>query len=318
MKSLDLTGQKFNYLTVLERDYEKEATLKKKESYWKCRCDCGNIITARGSSLKKGTPKSCGCMRYILTGESIKNNYKDKAKEMIGKKFNKLTVLRLDENHSITNKNDNFYYICQCECGNIKSIPKRGLVNGTTISCGCYQKQKSSENSKKDITNQKFGLLTVIEMTNKRNISHGIICKCQCECGNIIEVVSTALRSGHTTSCGCIKSKGEQIINNLLISNQIPFTREKTFPDCIYPETNSKLKFDFFINNNFLLEFDGIQHFKSVGGWNTEKKVQQTQLRDDYKNQWAKENNIPLKRIPYWKLNDLTIEDIMSNKFLIT
>ena len=177
---------------------------------------------------------------------------------------------------------------------------------------------KYSYDNKKDITNQKFGLLTVIEMTNKRNINHGIICKCKCECGNIIEVASTALRSGHTTSCGCIKSRGEQIINNLLISNQIPFTREKTFSDCVYPETNSKLKFDFFINNNFLLEFDGIQHFKSVGGWNTEEKVQQTQLRDNYKNQWAKENNIPLKRIPYWKLNDLTIEDIMSDEYLIT
>lgn len=36
MKTLDLTGQTFNYLTVLERDHERESTLKKKESYWKC------------------------------------------------------------------------------------------------------------------------------------------------------------------------------------------------------------------------------------------------------------------------------------------
>lgn len=318
MKALDLTGQTFNYLTVIGRDYEKESTLQKKESYWKCRCECGNIITARGSSLKKGTPKSCGCMRYTLTSKNISNNYKEKAKELIGKKFNKLTVLKLDENHPITNRNDTFYYICKCDCGNIKSVSKRALINNTTISCGCYQKERASELGKKDITNQRFGLLTVLEMTDKRNVNHGIICKCKCNCGKIIEVASTSLRFGHTTSCGCIKSKGENYIEQILIKNNKKFEREKTFEICIYPETNHKLKFDFYIDNCFLLEFDGIQHYQTNGSWCDEEKVKQTQLRDNFKNNWAKENNIPLKRIPYWELKNLTIDDIMGDKFLIT
>ena len=52
--------------------------------------------------------------------------------------------------------------------------------------------------------NKKFGLLTVLEETNKK-ASGNIIYKCQCECGNIVEVNGAFLRSGKTKSCGCLR-----------------------------------------------------------------------------------------------------------------
>ena len=36
------------------------------------------------------------------------------------------------------------------------------------------------------------------------------------------------------------------------------------------------------------------------------------------KNQWCRKNNIPLKRIPYWELNNITINNIMDDTFLVT
>ena len=77
-------------------------------------------------------------------------------------------------------------------------------------------------------------------------------------------------------------------------------------------------RFDFYIDNNFLLEFDGIQHFKSTSGWNNEENFKITQERDKYKNQWCHENNIPLKRIPYWEIDNITIDNIMDDTFLVT
>ena len=55
--------------------------------------------------------------------------------------------------------------------------------------------------------NKTFGLLTVLERAPKREdlVSRCIRYKCKCQCGNIVEVDGGALRSGHTTSCGCIR-----------------------------------------------------------------------------------------------------------------
>ena len=60
---------------------------------------------------------------------------------------------------------------------------------------------------KDNYTNKKFGKLTVIKITNKRAKNRGVICECACDCGNIIEVPLSNLKSGNTKSCGCIKCK---------------------------------------------------------------------------------------------------------------
>lgn len=53
----DLTGEKFNHLTVVER-----ATNDGKRVMWKCKCDCGGEIITRGHSLQTGHTVSCGCV----------------------------------------------------------------------------------------------------------------------------------------------------------------------------------------------------------------------------------------------------------------
>ena len=55
---IDITGDKYNRLTVLER---VEGTT---PATWKCICDCGNITFVRGQNLKSGAVKSCGCLLH--------------------------------------------------------------------------------------------------------------------------------------------------------------------------------------------------------------------------------------------------------------
>ena len=45
--------------------------------------------------------------------------------------------------------------------------------------------------------------------------------------------------------------------------------------------------------------------------WNNKENFLKTQERDALKNQWCKDNNIPLIRIPYTHLNNLKIEDLL-------
>ena len=63
---VDLTGQTFGYLTVVERrpsDYYKKIGRKYNGVYWKCRCKCGNIVDVLSYSLRIGDTTSCGCKK---------------------------------------------------------------------------------------------------------------------------------------------------------------------------------------------------------------------------------------------------------------
>lgn len=71
---------------------------------------------------------------------------------MSGQKFGRLTVIGLDKERMKQNKiriqngeikSYKTYFLCECECGNIKSIDSSALKSGTVVSCGCYQKELS-------------------------------------------------------------------------------------------------------------------------------------------------------------------------------
>ena len=62
---IDLTGMKFTYLTVLEKDLSK-----KNGTYWICMCDCGNIKSVRSDHLRKNLVKSCGCYNSKVSSEN--------------------------------------------------------------------------------------------------------------------------------------------------------------------------------------------------------------------------------------------------------
>jgi hypothetical protein len=55
---VDITGNKYNMLEVLSFDH-----CENRRSYWKCRCDCGNIVILRKGhfAFKGSKQKSCGC-----------------------------------------------------------------------------------------------------------------------------------------------------------------------------------------------------------------------------------------------------------------
>ena len=57
-RSIDLIGQKFNRLTVIERAEND----KHNNAMWLCRCDCGNLCKATTSGLRNGNNQSCGCL----------------------------------------------------------------------------------------------------------------------------------------------------------------------------------------------------------------------------------------------------------------
>lgn len=119
---------------------------------------------------------------------------------------------------------------------------------------------------------------------------------------------------GHLSGNGCPScrsSKGEVLIEEYLKRNYINFNKQYTFKDCI---NQRKLKFDFYIPEyNLCIEFDGIQHYKSIKWFGGEEKFNKTKVCDDIKTNFCLNNDINLFRISYKNL--LNINDILKVLF---
>ena len=303
--AIDLTNQRFGRLLVLYKTDKRSGH----NIVWHCKCDCGNEKDIDGGSLRQGKTKSCGCLqkeKASKTGQQYKDNLiYNTRKDITDQYFGRLKALEYNEKLK--------KWKCQCDCGNIAYVRLNDLESGNTKSCGCLKKETTAELGRsmlEDLTGQKFGRLIVLKDTKER-LNNQPIWLCQCECGSLHKVASSNLKQGNVQSCGCLISKGEEIISRILSENNITFEKQKEFQTCKFSDTKKSAKFDFFVNNQYLIEFDGIQHFIADKGWNTEEKLLQTQKRDNFKNQWCKENNIPLIRIPYTQLPILKLEDLL-------
>lgn len=225
--------------------------------------------------------------------------------------FGSLTVIELDKEK--TTETGRSHWICSCsECGEKHSIRSDTLKKIQH----CPTNAHKEVNIKNEIGNV-YGKLKVLAQDKTRtNNNQNAFWLCECECGTICSINGIDLRRKHTESCGCIHSRGENKIIDLLKNNDIIYIKEKTFDTCIYPETKTKLRFDFYLPDyNIVIEYNGEQHYQTnEHGWNTKEALEKTQCRDEYKKQWCKENNIPLIIIPYTDYDLFTIDSLLGKE----
>ena len=115
----DFTGMKFGKLTALYRIKSEKTTGSGKHAMWMCKCDCGNAKIISSTRLAHGKIDNCGCMDSKCRNKKGQFTKGENVKDISGKKFGKLTVLKLDK---IVNRKS--YWIVKCECGTIKNGKK--------------------------------------------------------------------------------------------------------------------------------------------------------------------------------------------------
>ena len=298
-------GMKFNMLTLIEPTGEIRNGCK----VWKCLCDCGQYTEVTTGNIK--TTKSCGCLRG-----------KNKINIKPGDRFGKLVVL---EEVPERDKKRRIHYKCLCDCGNITTPRASDLKSGNTKSCGIctpfwdYIKYT-------DLTGQHFGKLTAIspvldkqDKCYENRVGRSMFWICECECGNVIKISANHLTQGLSKSCGCQlgkTSQAEEEIESLLITNNIVFRKEVSFDDL---KRKAKLRFDFGIYDKDnclrrLIEFDGEHHYKDI---NLFQSSEYFKINDTLKNNYCKNNKIPLVRIPYYERGKITLDLILGDKYLI-
>jgi len=119
--------------------------------------------------------------------------------DMIGNKFGRMTILNM-VGERITGRHPK--YECLCDCGNKKTISAVQLKTGREPSCGCATKE--GKRFKNNLMGQKFNRLTVLRVIDQSDKKRHIIWECSCDCGEIVFVAGTYLRTGQVNSCGCL------------------------------------------------------------------------------------------------------------------
>lgn len=130
----DLTGMVFDKLTVISENGYYEYPNGERDYKWLCKCECGNLVTIRGCSLKSPGNHNCGCYR---------NAVRVTDDEMIGRKFGLLTVVERADPVYTKSGTVISMWRCICDCDNTFVARGAGLRNGRIKSCGCTQRSLS-------------------------------------------------------------------------------------------------------------------------------------------------------------------------------
>lgn len=280
----------------------------------KCQClnsDCGYVWETVARSLLQGS----NCPQCAVKNKALKRS---KSHKQFIKEMNEINpnIIILGQYINCHTK-----ILCQCLKDGYKwsAIPS-ALLNGE----GCPECANQSKRERYAKPHSQF----VEEMTkvnpnikilgNYINKRTKIQCKCL-QCGYVWDVLPNNLLQGYGCPV-CKKSKGEIKISQFLDKYKICYKIQYRFEDCRY---KISLPFDFAIFQNnkikFLIEYDGEQHYKPVcfaGISNEQAQInfQQCQIRDDIKNNYCREHNIKLLRIPYWEFDN--IEKILRNNLI--
>lgn len=202
------------------------------------------------------------------------------------------------------------------ECGSYFDVDASIYTQGTYGYCECDDRYKHNKPEGAFRKYRKYIGKKINNFYIKDVIKEGQYYKfvCDCDCGSKdILVFAHRLIKGNIYSCSnCNKSFGESVIENYLRQNNIIFKSQVSFSDLV-GKRNIPYRFDFGVYHKnktliALIEFDGLQHenIKSIRYNNSSKTedeidliFKEYQYRDNRKNEYCKEKNIPLLRIKY-------------------
>lgn len=132
-------GDKHGKWTIINEEIEQHINQINNVTYYRhkytCKCICGREKTEYGSKILYGG-KSC---------PNCKINWDGIEENLLNKKFNSFTVIKLVVNRILPNGLRRVEWKCQCECGEYKNIRETRLKSGKFISCnGCHSKESIS------------------------------------------------------------------------------------------------------------------------------------------------------------------------------
>jgi len=213
-----------------------------------------------------------------------------------------------------TNKEKNLEF--ECPNNHKGSMTFNNFYYSKSICVECAGSKKHSIESIRDIL-QKDGYKLI---SNEYKDNKGKLKK-ECNNGHLIDLRLNDFVTGYRCRY-CVETIGEKKISAYLknSNHNLIFDTEFKFDNC---KNIKQLPFDFYVNKQFLIEYDGEQHFKSVDFFGGEEGYKARQINDKIKTKFCKDNKIPLLRISFNQIDNIPdiiekfIENLKTNNNLI-
>jgi Zn ribbon nucleic-acid-binding protein len=257
----------------------------------------GKFIRKADSLLKgRGCPKCKEQDRLQTCNEHLINKYIDYFPDL---DYSKTKYIGYDKKVTITCPKHGDFQVYPLNFLKSKGCPKCSMEHhGKNMS-------KSYEDFIKDakyIHGDKYDYSKVEYINCREKVC--IICP---EHGEFWQTPNSHIQGSGCPNCS--NSKGEMLICNFLLYNNIKFIREYSIPCKI--NLSGYALVDFYLPDlNCFIEFNGIQHYKSVHHFGGSLKLEQQQARDEELRQYCKDNNINLIEIRY----DEDVWEILNEK----
>lgn len=280
----DLSGKTFGQLYVIERADDWIGPNGHRQICWKCRCNaCGKETVVKGTGLRAGYNKSCGCLQY---GDSETKKMWDEYCELKAKNF-------------------------------VPQPPQKGRVGRPAgFKGGNTQFQDLSG---RDFG---FWHVIERAETKKYARGQVIYWKCRCQCGTIKSVPGRDLRSGGSQSCGCMSkiSLLEYFVRQYLDEHGFTYVYQKAYSDLL--GTGGKpLVYDFVVLRDeqpiCVIECQGEQHYRPIKKFGGPEKLIRQQIHDALKRNYAKDMlQVPLFEVMYTCMSKDSVYDACDSFLL--
>ena len=274
---------------------EEVEEYKNKKTLMKFKClNCGKEFEKTLAHLMDGNLKVCTNCTNFNFNKDKKDKFYIKTLDLLKEK-DMLLVSSYTRTHEDIYVKDKEGYIYKTNYHKIKTMPKGEFVHQFKFHPSNIY---TIDNIKTYIKNNNIP----VEIISKDYESSISIMEFKCSCGETFKTSWDRVRSLSKIKCDICSSKKsslEEKTENWLKENKINFENQYKFEDCKFKRC---LPFDFKIEYNGvvkLIEVDGAQHYQPVEGFGGEERYKSQLLRDEIKNNYCIENNIPLLRLGY-------------------
>jgi len=164
-----------------------------------------------------------------------------------------------------------------------------------------------------DLSGRTFGYLTILKRAERGDGRVNYLCRCLL-CDGLSIKNGYYIKKGHTISCGCLRSRGERRLIEILSGRGIDYGHDKGFQDCRglpseKKKSGLKLRFDFVIHDGprvaGIIEYDGKGHFEPCYNRKNIQTFERALVCDRIKDNYCRDKGIPLLRIKYTEFDNM-------------